>query len=71
MILKKYKKVTVIVSAGQASEDIYYGSLGTLASGDYLLNLADGTLTTMVSVDFEAKYTLTSDAKPLTGTDWD
>lgn len=67
---KKYRKKTTVVGVNQITSSTAgdYGDLGTLASGEYIVYLADGTIVTLDNLD---KYELVSDNTALTGDDWD
>lgn len=73
MGFKKYKKKDVVIGGQQitSSTDGDYGTLGSLASGDWILTLTDGSLVTLDNSSFVAKYDETSDTTTLTGTDYD
>lgn len=65
-----YQKHTVVVGATTAGVAADYGALGNLVTDDYILQLADSTLHTLSSNDFNSKYTVVSASTPLTGSDW-
>jgi hypothetical protein len=70
--MPKYIKKTTVVYAFQAGTINNWGSLGNLASTDYIIQLADNTFRTMDKTNFEKLYEQTSDAAILIGTvDWD
>ena len=67
----KYQKISTVVGVSTMVGTIDMGSLGTLVSGDKLINLADGSLHTMDASSFALKYTAAADTATLTGDQWD
>lgn len=68
---QKYRRNSVVVAGAQVGTAGDYGTLGSLACTDYLINLANGSLVTMDEATFELMYTATNDTEALTGTYWD
>lgn len=69
---KKYQKKPTVVGALQitAASAGNYGDLGTLASGDWMLYLSDGTVHSMMDAQFQLNYDQAGDTALLTGSDW-
>ncbi len=70
--MARYVKNPVVVDAKPVGAQTNLGSLGvSLATSDYIIELASGTLVTLSSATFNSKYTATSEGTTLTGTDYD
>lgn len=70
--MARYVKKAVIVDAKQVGSQTNLGSLGTsLATSDWIIELASGTLVTLSNATFVSKYDSTSEGTTLTGTDYD
>lgn len=66
----KYRKRPCIIGAFQLNANMNLGDLGSMDSGDYVLQLYDGTLHSMSETDFPLKYVETLDTAILEGDDW-
>ncbi len=67
----KYIKKRTVVGAIQANAEMNLGDLGYLATNDYIIRLADGSLKTLDQTTFESLYERAPDNLPLEGTiDW-
>lgn len=68
----KFIRNTLIIDAMQinAAEAGDYGNLGTLSSGDYIVTLADGTITSASEATITCNFTETSSSSSVTGSAW-
>jgi len=70
--MPRYTRRTVVVEAKQVGTQTNLGSLGVaLATSDWLITTASGTLVTTSAINFDNKYTTAPEGSETTGVYYD